>query len=36
MLVASDGSQYHWKQVTTWGTTTLRVSALLHIRDQGA
>ncbi|PIL29080.1 hypothetical protein GSI_09128 [Ganoderma sinense ZZ0214-1] len=25
ILVASDGSQYHWKQVTTWGSTTLRL-----------
>ncbi|KAI1786915.1 hypothetical protein LXA43DRAFT_897125 [Ganoderma leucocontextum] len=25
ILVASDGSQYHWKQATNWGTTTLRL-----------
>ncbi|TBU63548.1 hypothetical protein BD310DRAFT_916632 [Dichomitus squalens] len=25
LLVAPDGSQYHWKQVTNWGSTSLRL-----------
>ena len=26
LLVASDGSQYHWKQVNSWGSTSIKVS----------